>query len=65
MTKNKTWIGPPVGRFIHTGVSLTFQRKDTSVIPAADRLSSLEAWVTTFEAQRQAFEARLGALENK
>lgn len=40
----------------HTGLHLTFQLRRAGVIPAADRLSALEAWVTTFE-------ARLGALE--
>lgn len=47
----------------HTGLFLTMQLRRTNVIPAADRLSALEAWVTTFETQLRAESARIAALE--
>lgn len=58
IVRNCTWQRTPLARFEHTGVALSFQLKRTNFIPAADRLSALEAWVTTFE-------ARIAALENK
>lgn len=77
IVRNCTWQRTPVARFEHTGVSLVYQLRRTNVIPAADRLSALEAWVTTFEAQLikntealaaipgwvQDVEARIAALE--
>lgn len=63
----------------HTGLALIFQLRRANVIPAADRLSALEAWVTNFEAQLMKntealaavpdwvrdIEARLAALEGR
>lgn len=61
IVKNCTWQRTPVGRFEHTGISLTMQLRRTGVTPAAERLSALEAWVTKLDD----FEARLAALEGK
>lgn len=47
----------------HTGLHLTFQLLRAGVVPQAERLSTLEAWVTNFEAEHAEFKARLAALE--
>lgn len=58
IVRNCTSVRTPVGNFEHTGVKIRFALRRTNVIPAADRLSALEAWVTNVE-------GRLAALEGK
>ena len=50
--KNNIWIGTGAGApFEHTGVHLTFQRRDVNVVPKANRLKSLEERVASIEMQ--------------
>lgn len=56
IVRNCTWQRTPVARFEHTGVALTFQREDTRVTPAADRLAALEARVTGLNDRLEALE---------
>jgi len=49
--KNCTWQRTPVGRFEHTGVKLTFQRRMKGVVPRHQRFEELEARVAALEAQ--------------
>lgn len=51
IVRNCTWLGTPVGRFEHTGVKLTFQRRLTGVKPRQQRLAELEARVAVLEEQ--------------
>lgn len=67
IVKNCTWVRTPVGRFEHTGVSVTMQLRRTGVTPAADRLAALEArtselekWVTTFDETLKAMKGKKG-----
>jgi hypothetical protein len=42
----------------HTGMHLTMQLRRTNVVPAADRLAALEAWVATFDERLKAVEGK-------
>lgn len=52
IVRNCTWQRTPVARFEHTGVSLQFALKRTNVIPAADRLTNIEARLKALEGKR-------------
>lgn len=58
IVRNCTWQRTPVARFEHTGVALSFQLRRVNVIPAADRLSALEAWVTTLDERLKVVEGK-------
>lgn len=62
---NCTWQRPPVANFNHTGVALTFQLRRVGFISQAERMSNLEAWVTTFAGQLIGIETRLKASEQR
>ncbi len=51
VVKNCTWQRTPVGRFEHTGVKITFQRRTVGVVPEKQRLNELEARIKTIEEQ--------------
>jgi hypothetical protein len=56
IVRNCTWKIPPLGRFNHTGVSLTFQLQRVGVVPLLDRLSAVEEWITTFDQRLKVLE---------
>ena len=56
IVKNCTWQRTPVARFEHTGVALTFQLRRVGVIPQAERMSAIEAWIATFDERLKALE---------
>ncbi len=66
IVRNCTWQRNPVGVFEHTGVKLTFQRRQANVIPLSQRLSALEAGSTGGggdSASVAALQQRIEALE--
>lgn len=58
IVKNCTWMRTPVANFEHTGVALTFMLRRANVVPAAGRLSALEAWVPHIEARLERLEGK-------
>ena len=60
IVKNCTWLRTPVGRFEHTGVSLTFQRRMVGVTPRRQRLDTLEQQLQEVLQRLSALEAKVG-----
>ncbi len=60
IVKNCTWVSTPTGRFEHTGVKLTFQRRVKGVVPRQQRLSELEQRVADLEEQMAALKSEIG-----
>lgn len=69
IVKNCTWQRTPTGRFEHTGVKLTFQRRLTGVKPRQQRLQELEEAVLGVSSTREdriaQLEQRVAALEQQ
>ena len=56
--KNNIWVGTGAGApFEHTGVHLTFQRRDVDVVPRGDELAQIKARLDTVEDEIAAIKA--------